>query len=97
MKLADMTVKEEGYQTASSCGLCLWLSAEQVEALGFAKAPPAGTPVTLMAKGVITESGESIRIGEDERKVRMTIEITAMGVNAGKMTDAAKALYGEDD
>ena len=103
MKLANLkNAADVDYATpytppAYPGGVCIYLSEEQCEAMGIAKALRAGTQVRIQALGIVTTCSESLeRDGDDKGPdISLSVQITDMGLEPqGVVRDAAAKLYG---
>jgi len=106
MQMVDMTkVKSDDYAMPMSqdCCPCIYLSDEQVEALGIKGMPAPGTAFTLQAHAVVTsmtaraeEASEAATEGTAP-DVSLSIKLVAMAMTPAGTTDSDRAsvLYGE--
>lgn len=100
-----VSVKRDTYPEDAYCmtsypgGLCLWLSEDDCEKLGIAKALKPGTEVTISGKAIAVSSGENLaREPGEANDVTVSLQITDLGVTVnGMRKDAAKVLYGSND
>lgn len=89
----------EAPETSDGCP-CIYLSDDQVEALGIQGMPAPGTVFTLRARAVVermTAEGEEPDEGEDSSPdVSLTLKITDMEVSPGGPSTETQAsmLYG---
>jgi hypothetical protein len=73
---------EHGY----GYGLCIYLTDKQCEALGITTPLKAGSLVTVNARAMVKEATESMEPGEESPEVRMSLQITEMGIEPAKGT-----------
>jgi hypothetical protein len=99
MSMVSMNVEREDYAQpmAPNYCPCIYLTEEQVEALGLKdNPPPAGGNVGIRAIARVVSKTEDADLDGDGDgiDVRLTLEITEMEVTRGSMPSAAAALYG---
>ncbi len=105
MKLVSMKREGEDHTAAPYSepnyggGLCLYLGADQCEALGLRSQLKPGTQVSIKAQAVVTTSSASLeRDGDDKGPdLSLQLQITDMGVEVGGLLrSAAQVLYGSE-
>lgn len=101
MAMANMKIEDEGLEEYKpnpyGCGLTIYLTEDQVEALGLKDNPPAtGSTVGIQAIAqVVTKSEDADIDGDgDGVDVRLTLQITDMQVTPQGYAVQATALYG---
>jgi hypothetical protein len=79
-------------------GLRLCLDNKACEKLGITKAMAPGTRVSIKAEALVCSSTSSIDDGDDDVDVRLSLQITDMGIESqGMVRNAAQVLYGNVD
>lgn len=101
MQLVSMNIKDDDTMPLADydCSPCIYLTEDQVEALGITGMPAPGTVFMLQAHAVVTsvtaraeESDEVAKEG-NAPDVSLSLKLTDMGVSrSGK--DNASILYG---
>lgn len=108
MNLVSMKTEPESYgvdAVAPDCCPRIYLTDDQVEALGITGMPPPGTVFMIQAKAVVTrtsahaEEAEEVPTEGMKPDVCLDLKITDMGVQRASASNAevAKALYGEGE
>ncbi len=106
LKLTNMKIKtestglvsEEGSRLNYGYGLSIYLNDAQLKKLGLTKPLPAGTIVTLEAKGIVESTSERVeRKADDDADVvdvSMDVQITDLALEPeGTATNPAEILY----
>jgi hypothetical protein len=107
MKLVNMKLDPaEAKKMAEPCamgdaprypwGLQLNLDNDAIEKLGIDKLPAVGKSLQLVALVNVVSVSSNQTEGGDERK-SVSLQITDLGLEAGKKKSAEAALYGADD
>lgn len=77
-------------------GLCLNLGSDEMEKLGIEDLPAVGTEMNLTAVVKVTSVSSYDSEGDGGSK-SVSLQITQMGLDAGKGESAAQKLYGKKE
>lgn len=104
MQLVSMNIKDDDASVSSDYdpSPCIYLTDDQVEALGINGMPPPGTVFTLQARAVVTsvtasaEEPDEVAEEGNAPDVSLSLRLTDIGLGGAKADSAktATVLYG---